>query len=68
MSSDSKVHAFQEVAKHNTKDDCWLIINGKNLIIATICIDVEAIDRNFVLLFYIRFVLLLSLDIQKCNE
>ncbi|OIT31983.1 PREDICTED: cytochrome b5-like [Nicotiana attenuata] len=25
----SKVHAFNEVAEHNKKDDCWLIIFGK---------------------------------------
>ncbi|CAA0831392.1 Cytochrome b5 isoform E [Striga hermonthica] len=24
-----KVHSFEEVAKHNKKDDCWLIISGK---------------------------------------
>ncbi|XP_057531403.1 cytochrome b5-like [Amaranthus tricolor] len=29
MSSDPKVHSFQDVAKHNHKDDCWLIISGK---------------------------------------
>nr|GMD31521.1 cytochrome B5 [Ipomoea batatas] len=29
MSSDAKVHSFEEVSKHNTKDDCWIIISGK---------------------------------------
>ncbi|KAI3444369.1 hypothetical protein Pfo_001034 [Paulownia fortunei] len=24
-----KVHAFEEVEKHNKKEDCWLIISGK---------------------------------------
>ncbi|CAA2965322.1 cytochrome b5-like [Olea europaea var. sylvestris] len=24
-----KVHTFEEVASHNKKDDCWLIISGK---------------------------------------
>ncbi|KAK2989918.1 hypothetical protein RJ640_008885 [Escallonia rubra] len=29
MTSDGKVHAFEEVAKHNQKGDCWLIISEK---------------------------------------
>ncbi|KAI4369820.1 hypothetical protein MLD38_018224 [Melastoma candidum] len=28
-SLDPKLHAFEEVAKHNDKNDCWLIISGK---------------------------------------
>ncbi|CAI9764152.1 unnamed protein product [Fraxinus pennsylvanica] len=24
-----KVHTFEEVARHNKKEDCWLIISGK---------------------------------------
>ncbi|KAL3624383.1 hypothetical protein CASFOL_031051 [Castilleja foliolosa] len=24
-----KVHSFEDVANHNKKDDCWLIISGK---------------------------------------
>lgn len=29
MASDSKVHVFEEVTKHNKLKDCWLIISGK---------------------------------------
>ncbi|CAH9058896.1 unnamed protein product [Cuscuta epithymum] len=29
MSSDQKVHSFEEVSKHNLTKDCWLIIHGK---------------------------------------
>jgi cytochrome b involved in lipid metabolism len=27
--SNNKVLTLEEVSKHNTKDDCWLIIGGK---------------------------------------
>ncbi|KAL9229021.1 hypothetical protein vseg_004539 [Gypsophila vaccaria] len=29
MSTDQKVHAFEEVTKHNNKNDCWMIIDDK---------------------------------------
>ncbi|CAI9768150.1 unnamed protein product [Fraxinus pennsylvanica] len=29
MATDPKVHAFEDVAKHNKTKDCWLIISGK---------------------------------------
>nr|ANQ46487.1 cytochrome b5 [Santalum album] len=29
MASDPKTLSFEEVAKHNTSNDCWLIISGK---------------------------------------
>ncbi|KAB2596854.1 cytochrome b5 [Pyrus ussuriensis x Pyrus communis] len=29
MASDRKVHVFQEVAKHNKNEDCWVVIAGK---------------------------------------
>ncbi|KAM7261206.1 hypothetical protein ACFE04_026681 [Oxalis oulophora] len=27
--SETKIHSFEEVKKHNDKHDCWLVINGK---------------------------------------
>ncbi|GAB2221866.1 hypothetical protein Droror1_Dr00013057 [Drosera rotundifolia] len=29
MATEQKVHVFEEVSKHNSNKDCWLIINGK---------------------------------------
>ncbi|KAI3681896.1 hypothetical protein L6452_36702 [Arctium lappa] len=29
MTSDAKILSFEEVSKHNSKTDCWLIISGK---------------------------------------
>ncbi|KAL2345936.1 hypothetical protein Fmac_007221 [Flemingia macrophylla] len=29
MASNSKTLAFEEVAKHNHKNDCWIIVHGK---------------------------------------
>ncbi|KAK7389772.1 hypothetical protein VNO78_25065 [Psophocarpus tetragonolobus] len=29
MASENKFFSFQEVAKHNHRNDCWIIINGK---------------------------------------
>ncbi|KAH6804088.1 cytochrome B5 isoform E [Perilla frutescens var. frutescens] len=29
MASNSRVHVFEEVVKHNKLEDCWIIVNGK---------------------------------------
>ncbi|XVF12732.1 hypothetical protein REPUB_Repub08aG0144800 [Reevesia pubescens] len=29
MGSDPKFHTFEDVAKHNKNEDCWVIISGK---------------------------------------
>ncbi|KAH6760455.1 cytochrome B5 isoform E [Perilla frutescens var. hirtella] len=29
MASNSRVHVFEEVLKHNKLEDCWIIVNGK---------------------------------------
>jgi cytochrome b involved in lipid metabolism len=29
MASNAKVYALEEVAKHNNKEECWIIVSGK---------------------------------------
>jgi hypothetical protein len=29
MASNVKVYSFEEVAKHNNKEACWIIVSGK---------------------------------------
>lgn len=36
MGADSKVFTLEDVSKHNTHKDCWLLIGGKVLVI---CLD-----------------------------
>ncbi|KAK6918189.1 Cytochrome b5-like heme/steroid binding domain [Dillenia turbinata] len=46
MSSDSKVILFEDLAKHNDKNDCWLLINGKCVIFHVISLSDEVKDLS----------------------
>ncbi|MQL86409.1 hypothetical protein Taro_018936 [Colocasia esculenta] len=35
MAEQSKIHAFEDVSKHNVAKDCWLIISGKGFMFET---------------------------------
>ncbi|KAG8391976.1 hypothetical protein BUALT_Bualt01G0243400 [Buddleja alternifolia] len=47
MGEEEKVHSFEEVVKHNKKDDCWLIISGKVISLS--------FSFSFLLLFFFFF-------------
>ncbi|GFP88186.1 cytochrome b5 [Phtheirospermum japonicum] len=42
-----KVHAFEEVEKHNKKDNCWLIISGKMFCVFGSIAPLIFVDRSF---------------------
>lgn len=59
MATETKLLAFEEVSKHNQKNDCWLIISGKvnSLFFFEFIIKMINIfnSRLWILMFYFIF-------------
>lgn len=38
----TKLYTMQEASEHNTKDDCWVVIDGKVRLLCFSCFDLFA--------------------------